>query len=782
MSHSQGNRGLLIALFLLIFPIYLASYSGRIESGDSLRVIDAASSLVHFHDTLRDETVWEEPPLSFEADVSYPFLQFDPSQNLIVYLASVPYTLASLLPEIGLVHATWLLNIVIVSLTILVFYQFARAWGYEERVALLASLILGLGTILWPYSKTLFREPLVMLLLLFTALMLEKWRGDYRKFWWLLLAVVAMVAANFAKNSSIFAIPAFIILALPKMKYPKLGNILAVVSLLLLLVFAFVPNTFEPLQEVLRPIRRFNVEYSQIALQAYLFSIGGSLWATSPVLLLGLFGAGLYFRQGERQRVYWVLGLIGFYSFAHALFTDVHWFGGLSWPPRFLVPVVPFAALLLLPVLQWLMQPNHMLWRLLALLLLAYSIGIQLIASISWQDSYVGFLPAKSGGLVEWSGGLHNPAYLRWLLIPQSWNALGFDIAWTRSGAAYFIWIFLGLALAAAFLIWQRRYRWLLIALALVNCAVLYMSLRYLYANDPQYWAHKPALFDMLAILQAESANGEPLLLAGGADITYERFIMNYNRLSSIRPVVLGFQDGELTGPDDNPDILFRDTISVTELFDWDVPRIIDILANRHERIWWLGHNSEFTPWAVRVEQRYLVENYYLLREVKSEDPTVRLLEFSTVRAPNPYDFRLPEHASDLRFGENIRLNGFTLPLGTQYAAEDVVPISFFWETDEVLSIDYTIAWFIANEAGVLRNGHDSQPKDGFALTQSWLPNVFVIDNRAIELPADAPAGTYQIWLRVYVTGTGGADALPITAGEAREDNLGILPIQLVIR
>jgi hypothetical protein len=780
MPHLQGNRGLIIALFLLIFSVYLASYSGRSESGDSLRVADATSSLVHFNDLLRDETVWEEPPQDvFASDLRYPFASYDPSQPFIVYASSILFRIAELFPELGLAHAMWLLNIFIIASCGICFFIYARLWGYGESVAIAGTLIFALATIVWPYSKTLFREPLAMFMLLLTALSLEKWKSDYRRFWWLLLAVVGMIAAILSKDSSIFAIPAFFVLALPKLHRPSIGNILLLLGLIAILFFALVPNSFEPLQQVLRPIRRFSIEYSQVALWTYLFSIGGSLWATSPVLLLGFGGAVLLFKEGQRQHVYWIVLLLISYSFAHALFSDVHWFGGLSWPPRFLVPVVPFVALLILPVVEWLLQPNRRLWLGLALLLAFYSMTIQLIAVISWQDAYVQLLPVESGGLVEWQGGLNELRYLRWLLLPQSWASVGFDIAWMRSGAPSFAWFFAGLAVASAFVIWQKRYRWFVVVIAVLIVAGLGLGLRHLYHHDPQYWAQKSALFEMLAILERESENGEPLLLAGSADVSYERFILNYNRYRSFRPTVLGFQPGEVTSADDSPR---SSSYYVTDLLGLDISGIIDDLANRHERFWWLAHNGPFTPWAIRPEERYLVENYYLLDSHSSEDPTVRLLEFSTVRAPNPYDFRLPENLTELRFGDSIRLNGFTLPLGTEYAAGDVVPISLFWETDTLVEQDYTISWFIVSETGqAIIQGMDSQPKGGFALTNTWQANQFIIDNRAIELPADTPAGRYVMWLRLYVTGSEGSNALPITQGEAYEANLGVLPLRLSI-
>jgi hypothetical protein len=108
------------------------------------------------------------------------------------------------------------------------------------------------------------------------------------------------------------------------------------------------------------------------------------------------------------------------------------------------------------------------------------------------------------------------------------------------------------------------------------------------------------------------------------------------------------------------------------------------------------------------------------------------------------------------------------------------LPISFFWEIDTALAQDYTVSLFITNQAGIVIQGLDSQPKNGFALTQTWLPNQFIIDNRAIELGLDIPAGEYVIWLRLYTTGSS-TESLPITAGDDAGDNLGLLPVTLIV-
>ena len=100
-----------------------------------------------------------------------------------------------------------------------------------------------------------------------------------------------------------------------------------------------------------------NTTYVQTALHSYLFSIGGSLWGTSPVLLAGFVGVGMLLLQQHRYRlVFSVTTLIVGYAAGHAFLSDMHWFGGLSLPPRFLVATIPFAMILVLPVIEFLVE------------------------------------------------------------------------------------------------------------------------------------------------------------------------------------------------------------------------------------------------------------------------------------------------------------------------------------------------------------------------------------------------------------------------------------------
>jgi hypothetical protein len=181
--------------------------------------------------------------------------------------------------------------------------------------------------------------------------------------------------------------------------------------------------------------------------------------------------------------------------------------------------------------------------------------------------------------------------------------------------------------------------------------------------------------------------------------------------------------------------------------------------------------------------ERFMASHYYPIQELSTRppDPEIRLLEYSTVSAPNPYSFRGADIATDLVYGSNIWLAGITLPSGTNYRPGDVLPISFYWTADSELDKDYTIAWFLVSEdASRIVQGADTQPYWGFARTAEWTPSVPVWDNRAMRLPTDLAAGSYELWMRLYQSDAP-ENVLPVNGSQVQDGNIGILPIRIDI-
>ena len=829
---SRVRPGLFLTLLFTFISVYFITYSAFFESQDTTRIYDAASSLARYGDLGRDETLWRDPPNAFDYSPEYPIAGFDHNESAMPFAVSLWFRVVDAIPAIGLVHGTWLFNIFVAAITCGLFFQYTRLLKYSDTVALSGALLLGLTTALWVYSKTLFREPLVALLLLSTAFALEGWRrvGNLRGIGWAVVAVLSIIAMTFTKNSGIVALPALLVLLIPDAVFnlrifslktqgtnsPKktdqrrlsantltLGHIsdgILIILIVFVTIITFSRTGYQQFSELLLQISgsfRGGITYGQDALFVYLFSIGGSIWGTSPVLLFAIPGCVLLIRQGKRRFVWCIVLLLTGYAMSHALLTGQHWFGGVSFPPRFLMPILPIMMLGVLPVLEWLLQKGRsLLWRIAAVLLILYSFLVQLIGGLSLLLAYNGLLPPQSNGLYEWAGGLTDVRYLRWVLLPRSWSSIGFDTAWSRLDMPIFAIIYAGLTVTGLLLLWQWKVNRLRLLLPVMGIGLLLtasVELRLLYQHDRQYEADNQALLHVLSILEANAADGEPLLLEANADVTHERFIMNYNRVDNIRPIVLGFPPAESaseTARGCEPDwvVYERERVCLDSdyppaMLDWYAVEAIDFLAERHERIWFLAHNSEFFMWSVRPIERYLNERFYRIEEYRTDNPGVRLLLYSTVNAPNRYDFRLPEYETNLTYENLIRLSGFTLPAGRAYEAGDVVPITLWWLPLRPITTDYVVAWFIVSrESGQpVKQGMDSMPDAGLAPTSQWQVDEPVYDNRALQLPDDIAPGEYDIWVLLYPAASGGAERLSVTGGETVEGEIGVLPITLTI-
>ena len=169
-----NRRSLALALCLIavLAGVYWLTYSGRVLSTDEMSFFDGVESLVRRGNTQVNLNLDYPRQVEFPVgdEIPAPLVDAEPLQLIA---AGGLFRLAEMLPGVGLVHMVWLLNVLVCAAVGGVFFLLARLLGYTERVAIGATLILGLGTMLWPYSKVFFREPLAMLLLLGATLCLQ---------------------------------------------------------------------------------------------------------------------------------------------------------------------------------------------------------------------------------------------------------------------------------------------------------------------------------------------------------------------------------------------------------------------------------------------------------------------------------------------------------------------------------------------------------------------------------------------------------------------------------
>jgi hypothetical protein len=135
------RAALFAALVVLIAAVYMLTYSGRIESGDSLLYFNATASLVRFGDTDLDLSLWTDPP-EIGHDAPYPLKlsRLIVESTLQPLVAAPLYWLAYNLPGFGLVHTVWLFNILVKTASCGILFLYALA-GLPRANALLGGLI-----------------------------------------------------------------------------------------------------------------------------------------------------------------------------------------------------------------------------------------------------------------------------------------------------------------------------------------------------------------------------------------------------------------------------------------------------------------------------------------------------------------------------------------------------------------------------------------------------------------------------------------------------------------
>ena len=188
----------------------MLTYRAVIQAGDTRRALDAVTSRSRYGDWLMDESNWTKPSLRIRGADQLPLGAYEVDEKLNIQLAMPLLKLADALPNLGNIHTIWLFNVFFCALNIGLIYLILRALQYSDRVAVLVSISAGLGTNLWAYSQTFFREPLTSFFILVAFLLLQIGHGRPARQYPLFLALAAlgMLLAIETKYSALMALPA----------------------------------------------------------------------------------------------------------------------------------------------------------------------------------------------------------------------------------------------------------------------------------------------------------------------------------------------------------------------------------------------------------------------------------------------------------------------------------------------------------------------------------------------------------------------------------------------
>jgi hypothetical protein len=251
------------------------------------------------------------------------------------------------------VFGTGLANAVAGGLTVAVTFLLAVELGYPLLVALITAFCLGSGTLMAHYSSTFLSEPLSALCLAVAVLGLLKARGKgsvegvLAIRWWLAISGLAAGLAVATKVAHVVVVvPLFFwVAALGWRRARRRGWVVdtlywsSFLSVWLAAIAAYNWSRFGGLFETGygKEAGKFTAEFA-VGFFGLLASPAKGVFWYCPVLLLSLLGARAF---GRRDRACALAILAASAAWLLLISRYYQWFGGGSWGPRFLVPLLP---------------------------------------------------------------------------------------------------------------------------------------------------------------------------------------------------------------------------------------------------------------------------------------------------------------------------------------------------------------------------------------------------------------------------------------------------------
>jgi hypothetical protein len=701
-----------LAVSFALFTIYLSTYNGLFHSIDELAMFSLAESLVQTRST-------ETPQLLF-APYHNPVGRIEPLQSLI----SIPlYWIALRLSKVGNIQVVMLTNMFLTAATGGLLYSIIKNLGYPVKEGVKISLIYGLGTISWPYTKTFFREPLLAFTYVLAFLCFVLWRNSSQlRFLFLCLALLVVSIVAKLASFAILSVYAVVILLSPPIAWRR--RILPLAGLLAFGVALFIGMTifryddFAIIQRFISPI---SLEQLFIRIYGLLLSPAKGLFIYSPALLLGLLGLPCFWPKRKAESIL----IIGTFAASLGVYSqwDI-WYGGLCLGPRFLLPIVP---LLLIPAVEAL-KIRAIVWRAFSFSILLASISIQLVAStMAYPARYDEVFRVRPESVWEGITSL-TISPLKELFI--EYHPRNFDLIWLHlssqgkvyfDGLLFFALVAL-LGISIAFLVYSLRKRCfdfrsfgvgtlLAISIALGATFLLAQS----FSRTRGYDGINTE--EMIEI--AKHVNSElhqPRIIVTVSNEFHYCLIMNYFKGSFVHYWLSPEQR-------EGFESIFHPPLPAEML--WLVVDRVHMQPGQSgkEIEWWLNRNL------YRFDSDW-VGGYEVFRYVYPKGPMAkRKVSYIWGEAIELIEFAKMEEV--VKEGEALRLE-------------------FVFKCKEEIGEDYVFFVHLISPEGRTIDGHDGEPQYGAAPTSSWEEGEVILDRRAFMIPKGIPSGDYSIEIGFY--------------------------------
>jgi len=708
-----------------------------------------AESLVKFGDYNTDQIAWTQWTTSQQE--AQGFFGVDghvySKKGLAISLVMAPlYWLGLVVPDLGMLQTASLLNAILTALTGGLLFLLVRRLGYDEHVATAVTLLYGLATIAWVYSKYLFSEPLAGLLLAATAYGLIAYRQEGKN-WTVALAGLAAGLAVVTRANNLFLVPVFglyLVVTSGRVTGSRaisnratggraISNRATGSSSLLPTPYSLLPTSFFVLGLIPPALMLMGYNWARsgnpletgydltlfsphvlLGLYKLLLSPLRGLFIYSPVLLLSIPGLVWLWRR-HRAETALIVGITGI---TLALFSVWSSGEGLSWGSRFLVPVIPFLCLALAPVLARGLAGSKPLIALL-LVLGGVSLIIQILGVAINPWVYLSKLQTDFGGefFLENTPALTDFRYTQINGQIQSWSVANSDVAWWQPWGfdALAFGLSLVLVIVAAANIKSSMVNPILFAL--FGLIITYSLLARYFITDQQFGPPSDGYTQALKSAAAQATPGESVI-----SLAPYHYHVPMNRFKERLPIV-GFAQSPPPLPGTALPLL-EETIKAENT--------------------WLVTVGVAPAAADNAIEQWLTFNAFKASDKWFDD--VRLVWYG---AQEPTVTR----SIDAILGEELRLASVTIAETSQPG--QVLPVELVWVPLHKPSAEYHVFLQLLAADGGLVAQHDGPPNGGYTPTSAWPPGMQVSDRHGMALPADLPAAKYRLIAGMYDPGSG---------------------------
>lgn len=379
-----------LSLFFFFVSFYFLSNAGWYQRGDELTMLKVAKKIVstgHLGFQLEETASKAEDDLVKGRSELY-YYKYGLGQSLVegpfllLHQLLFEWSKPDLDYSVSELLFVLLCPSLISALGCVLIYSLAGLLKFSTRTSLGLALVYGLGTMAWPYSKSLLSETTLNVAILGGVYAAISYCETASRRW-LVLSGMFLGFSFITKSVSAVVIPLVIAYLLARVPTRRTaGDLIGCFGIPLLFFFGIQGYhndiRYDSVLEFGYGFGWDHLGFStplSVGLWGLLLSPGKSFFLYSPVALLGLFSFPR-FLEGRRKEGLLFLGIVLVFVLLHARWWA--WSGDRAWGPRFLLPITPYFVLFLGVLIDtW--RKRSRLYQKTCLFLIGASLFVQLL-------------------------------------------------------------------------------------------------------------------------------------------------------------------------------------------------------------------------------------------------------------------------------------------------------------------------------------------------------------------------------------------------------------------